>query len=82
MGESLSPLYNFCISVSYFNLCSVFYLRAKRRKLMEPLYHMVTSIPLKEVSQMGLILVLMVAALVIFHLPRPEKKGVDKERET
>ena len=49
---------------------------------MEPLYHMVTSIPLKEVSQMGLILVLMVAALVIFHLPRPEKKGVDKERET
>jgi hypothetical protein len=64
---------------------------------MEPLYHMVTSIPLKEVSQLGLILVLMVAALVIFHLPRPkkkgvelevfhlprpEKKGVDKERET
>jgi hypothetical protein len=48
---------------------------------MEPLYHMVTSIPLKEVSQMGLILVLMVAALVIFHLPRPKKKGVDKERK-
>jgi hypothetical protein len=44
---------------------------------MEPLYHMATSIPLKEVSQMGLILVLMVAAFVIFHLPRPKKKGVE-----
>ena len=49
---------------------------------MEPLYHMVTSIPLKEVSQVGLIEVLMVAALLIFHLPRPKKKGVDKEKET
>jgi hypothetical protein len=38
---------------------------------------MATSIPLKEVSQMGLILVLMVAAFVIFHLPRPKKKGVE-----
>jgi hypothetical protein len=44
---------------------------------MEPLYHMATSIPLKEVSQVGLILVLMVAAFVIFHLPRPKKKGVE-----
>ena len=82
MGEPLSPLYNFCISVSYFNLCSVFHLHPNRRKLMEPLYHMVTSIPLKEVSQAGLILVLLVAALLIFHLPRPKKKGVDKERES
>ena len=53
-----------------------------RRKLMEPLYHMATSIPLKEVSQVGLLLVLMVAALVIFHLPRPEKKRIDKERDS
>ena len=49
---------------------------------MEPLYHMATSIPLKEVSQVGLLLVLMVAALVIFHLPRPERKRIDKERDS
>ena len=49
---------------------------------MEPLYKMATIIPLEKVSQMGLILVVMVAVLVILHLPRPKKNGVDKERET